>query len=194
MKRIAVLICCLLLVASGATAWIGYGNPFREVYFYRPTNLNPALPPFFTGPCDENGMCQIHQDYQTVIHFSSGGRFGSGWERTVVGMGGNPVEVLREAGLKILPRPRYFEAALKWCTDGPIVQEFRHHSTHLIIPKTDDPVRTVRCVQRQTPGSFVASIGDPLGRETTVEPFVPLIKPWLERDKMLRESAASEQK
>lgn len=172
LKRRSLIGSVVAAIAVGAEAWIGYGNPFREI----PSNgydRNDYSQAFFILSCDRNGICKIDPKYKRVMHFS----FGDGVMASpgdIQGQGWNPVAIARGLGLTFLPEANYPAAAVKWCTDGEIFAPIAFHGDAYLVPISNDPLKTARCVQDQVPRPFSVYIGDPMGIKRDRKIFAPL--------------------
>lgn len=173
LKRAALYSLLGISLVIGACAWIGYGNPLRQVTFSGAGENYDISRAFFIENCGADGRCEFRAQHKRVMHFSFGDGI-MGHPGTYEGRGNNPVALLHEAGLKFVPKPDYAVAALKWCTNAEIHQEFRYHGRGFIVPTTDDPLATARCVQEQLPRRFSVSIADPIGRDEEWDLFDPL--------------------
>lgn len=162
MKRTVLLLVGFFGMVMAGCAWVGYGNPMREVVFSGSGERYDVRHAFFIKGCDNKGFCQIDPQHQRVLHFQIGDRGGTG---EIKGGGQNPIESLRKAGIRFLPSPNIEVAALKWCTNSAIWQEFRYHGRHFIVPLPADPRATMLCVQKQLPRHFSVYVGDPQGRK-----------------------------
>lgn len=164
LKRAIFLGVAVIALVLSLGAFVGYGNPLREVTFSGAGENYDVKRAFFVQSCDSKGQCVLNQKHRRVMHFTFGDGY-KGHPGALGGLGQNPIAMLRSAGLKFLPQPDYEIAAVKWCTGGEIWQEFEYHSQHFIVPMTNDPTATVRCVQRQLPRKFSAYVADPIGRD-----------------------------
>ncbi len=178
MKRLVMAVLALILTLGLATAWIGYGNPFREVPFYKyEPDGSDISHLFYVDHCNEGGTCELKPTHERVMHFSFGdGR--RGHPGRIDGEGRNPIAMLRGIGLSAIPRPDYAKAALKWCTSSEILQEFRYHGRRFVVPLTSDPLGTAKCVQRYIPRRFTVCIADPIGRGEDCDQFASLEDRW----------------
>ncbi len=170
-KRFVQFALIVGLIASLTAAWIGYGNPWREVTFYKYKAGEDISHLFYVERCNADETCDIHPEHRQLLHFKLGGNRSGG---KIQGDGNNPISKIRELGLTALPSPNEIEAALKWCTDSHILQEFQHHSRLYIVPLPDDPNATVACVKGQVSGGFSACIAGPMELNEDCERFSSL--------------------
>lgn len=171
MKRVMLALSSLALIAGIATAWVGYGNPFREVTFHNPQTNSNIRQLFYVDTCNKDGLCAVKPEHMRVMRFSL---HYQGHQGVINGRGNNPIKVLRDLGLSGLPRPNSFVAALKWCTKGQIIQEHAYDVSIYVVSLPDNPMSTASCVKEQVSGSFGVCITDPIGREEDCDQFAPL--------------------
>ena len=142
----------------GIIAWVGYGNPLRDVVYSGSHETYDLAPAFFAN-CDAEGNCQVAEGHEAVLHFSFGDGV-MGFQGNTQGFGNNPISIMRDMGLGLLPRPNYQTAALKWCSDGQIWQESLHGS-HYMIALPEDPTEVAEWVRSQLPRKFDVFIATP---------------------------------
>lgn len=175
MKRLVLATIALISLVGVAAAWIGYGNPFRDIPFSGQSENYDMSQAFFIKSCDkEVTECSFDPEYEQVIHFSFGDGV-MGHPRNIAGKGRNPIALARSLGLKIIPAPDFEVAAVKWCTSEEIFQVSRSHGRHFILPITSDPLETARCVRELLPRKFDVFIGDPELRTQDRRPFASLL-------------------
>ena len=167
-------------MAGLGVAWVGYGNPFREIPYYNfhdvrfhPNSFDPDYfdGVFFLEDCDQLESCSVKSEHQQVMQFAFSGY---GINAPITGQGNNPVAVLERLGFSVLPRPDYAEAALKWCTTDHIIQRHANHFSLYVIPLTENPIATAACVKKQITGPFSVCIANPLGGNRDCDRFAPL--------------------
>ena len=175
-SRAYLAIAFALLFAIGFVAWKGYGNPFQQVTLSGAYENYDPTQAFFVAGCQPNGSCELVPEHERLLHFSYGDGV-QGHPGEIEGRGGNPIALLTQLGLSFIPAPDYAISALKWCSSGPIWQEFRTHGRHFIVPLTDDPLSTAKCVRDHIPRPFDVFIADPMLRDLDRRPFAKLIEP-----------------